>query len=222
LVTAGTETVLTALGWILQTAIVYPSVQRAAQTEIDRVVGRDRMPNFEDLTKLHYVRALVQEVMRLFPATPFAIPHSLKEDDWYDGYFLQKGSTVIANVWAINRDPETYGPDAEVFNPSRYLDEGGRFIDANDNCTYGFGRRKCVGRAFSNNTLLITTACMLWGLHFEAPKASDGSAIIPDIESYVNVGLVRHPSPFKISVRSRFPDVTSVLAAAKEYHGLSE
>ncbi len=63
----------------MQTLVVYPLIQVAGQEEVDRVVGRDRLPNLDDLPKLHYVRAIVQEVMRLYPATPFAIPHSMKE-----------------------------------------------------------------------------------------------------------------------------------------------
>ncbi|KAJ3514436.1 hypothetical protein NLJ89_g2382 [Agrocybe chaxingu] len=198
LMTAGTEAILTALGWILQTLVVYPEVQRAGQQEIDRVVGRDRLPTFDDLPNLHYVRAIVFE------------------DDWYEGYFLEKGSTVIANVWAINRDPDTYGPDAEVFNPGRYLDEKGQLRENDINqCTYGFGRRKCVGRMFANNTLIITSAYMLWALNLTPPKDERGVDIIPDIEAYINVGLIRHVAPFKINVEPRTPDVPSFLAAAK-------
>ena len=40
----------------------YPDVQRKAQEEIDRVVGRDRAPEYSDLESLPYIRALVKEV----------------------------------------------------------------------------------------------------------------------------------------------------------------
>lgn len=54
---------------------------------------------------------------------------------------------------AINRDPETYGPDAETFNPNRYLNSKNQLKSGNENhCTYGFGRRKCVGSTFANNS----------------------------------------------------------------------
>lgn len=63
----------------MQSLIVYPCFQVAGQEEIDRVVGRDRLPTLDDLPKLPYVCAFVHEVMRLYPATPFAIPHSMSE-----------------------------------------------------------------------------------------------------------------------------------------------
>ncbi|CAA7268212.1 unnamed protein product [Cyclocybe aegerita] len=212
LMTAGTEAILTALGWILKTLVVYPEVQRAGQQEIDRVVGRGRFPDFEDLPNLHYVRAIVFEVMRLFPPTPFAIPHSLREDDWYEGYFLEKGSTVIANVWAINRDPDIYGPDAEVFNPRRYLDVKGQLKENDINqCTW---RHSDTDRVVFGSALMITTAYMLWALNLTPPKDERGVDITPDIEAYINVGLIRHVAPFKINVEPRNSDILSLLAAA--------
>ena len=44
--------------------IVYPDVQRKAQEELDRVVGRDRLPEFEDQPSLPYITAIQREVMR--------------------------------------------------------------------------------------------------------------------------------------------------------------
>ncbi len=43
---------------------MYPEIQRKAQAEVDRVIGRDRLPNFTDEPSLPYVAALVKEVLR--------------------------------------------------------------------------------------------------------------------------------------------------------------
>lgn len=39
-------------------------VLKKAQEELDRVVGRERLPNFNDRESLPYVNALVEEVYR--------------------------------------------------------------------------------------------------------------------------------------------------------------
>ena len=44
--------------------ILHPEAQKKAQEEIDRVVGRDRLPSFRDYEHLPYIRAMVKEVMR--------------------------------------------------------------------------------------------------------------------------------------------------------------
>lgn len=43
---------------------LHQDVMRRAQTEIDTVVGRERMPTFEDYDRLSYVSAVVKEVIR--------------------------------------------------------------------------------------------------------------------------------------------------------------
>lgn len=44
--------------------ILHPEVARTAQQEIDTVIGRDRLPNFEDRPSLPYVDCIVKEVLR--------------------------------------------------------------------------------------------------------------------------------------------------------------
>jgi cytochrome P450 len=51
--------------------ILHPEVFAKAQAEIDRVVGTDRLPDFQDRTSLPYVESLVKEVYR------YGSPHPL-------------------------------------------------------------------------------------------------------------------------------------------------
>ena len=52
---------------------LHPEVQKKAQAEIDAVVGRDRMPTFEDQKNLPYVDAIVKEALRWRPVGPLGI-----------------------------------------------------------------------------------------------------------------------------------------------------
>ena len=44
--------------------LLYPNAQAVAREELDRVVGSDRLPDFQDRPSLPYVTALVKEVLR--------------------------------------------------------------------------------------------------------------------------------------------------------------
>jgi cytochrome P450 len=46
---------------------VFPDVLKAAQEELDRVVGKDRLPTFDDEERLPYIRAMVKETLRWRP-----------------------------------------------------------------------------------------------------------------------------------------------------------
>ena len=48
----------------------HPDIMRKAQAELDRVVGRDRLPSFTDMPHLPYIRAIVKEVLRWRPPGP--------------------------------------------------------------------------------------------------------------------------------------------------------
>ena len=44
--------------------LLYPETQVAAREELDRVIGRDRLPEMGDRDSLPYISALAKEVLR--------------------------------------------------------------------------------------------------------------------------------------------------------------
>jgi cytochrome P450 len=53
--------------------VLYPDVQKRAQVQIDSVIGRDRLPTFEDRTSLPYIDAVLRETFRWQPVVPLGI-----------------------------------------------------------------------------------------------------------------------------------------------------
>jgi cytochrome P450 len=84
---------------------LYPEVQQKAQEEIERVIGPYKLPTFNDRERLPYIDAVVKETLRWHPVAPLAIPHAATEDDIYEGYFIPKGSLILANIWYVKRHP---------------------------------------------------------------------------------------------------------------------
>ena len=82
---------------------MFPDVQRKAHEELDRIIGRERLPDLEDEDNLPYIRAICAEIQRWQPVGPIGIPHRLTEDDEYRGMLIPKGSIVIPNVWFVIR-----------------------------------------------------------------------------------------------------------------------
>lgn len=80
---------------------LFPEVQRKAQQELDTVVGKKRLPHFHDRENLPYINALVKEVLRWHPVVPMNLAHTSNQDDTCDGYFIPKGSSILANIWYI-------------------------------------------------------------------------------------------------------------------------
>lgn len=99
LVEAGSETTSTTLNNFLLAMVLHPHAVTEAQKELDRVVGPERIPTWEDERSLPYIRALVKEVLRWRAVNKFGMPHCTSEDDWYGEYFIPKGSVAMLNWW---------------------------------------------------------------------------------------------------------------------------
>src|SRR6267142_6822774 len=65
--------------------VLFPDVQKRIQAELDTVVGRKRLPTFEDRAALPYLDATIKESLRFHPPTPLGIAHLLVEDDVVQG-----------------------------------------------------------------------------------------------------------------------------------------
>ncbi|KAJ8700831.1 hypothetical protein PTI98_003818 [Pleurotus ostreatus] len=70
---AAVETTWSTIAVLFMTMILYPECQKRAQEEIDRVIGSERLPEFEDKDSLPYTTALVHEVLRWHPVIPLGI-----------------------------------------------------------------------------------------------------------------------------------------------------
>ena len=184
--------------WWVLAMIAYPEIQKRAQEQLDLVVGRFRLPTFADAPNLPYIQALVKETLRWRPALPLGIPHRTTEDDWYEGIFIPKGTSCMANVWQCNHDPAHYGDDAASFNPERFLDEHGKLIPGpaetrdDGHSTFGFGRRACVGKHAANDALFMSMATVLWAMRLERPRDESGKEAPLDTETLVDSGMVMY------------------------------
>ncbi|VDC01479.1 unnamed protein product [Peniophora sp. CBMAI 1063] len=220
LFSAGSDTTRAVLSWWGLAMLLYPDIQRRAQDELDATVGRTRVPTFADMPHLPYISAIVKEVIRWRPVTPIGVPHRSTQNDFYEGYFIPKGTVIIPNVWEMNRDTATFGEDAHLFNPSRFLDEKGELLSTlpgskdDGHYTFGFGRRICVGKHVATNSLFIDIAISLWAYSFMNVEGQ-----ILDSEGGMNEGIVVAPKPFKVDIQYRFPEALSLLTQECELRG---
>ncbi|PCH38732.1 cytochrome P450 [Wolfiporia cocos MD-104 SS10] len=203
------------LSWFLLAMVRHPHVWRRAQKEIDEVVGSGRLPDFDDRPSLQYVECVIQEIFRWNPPVPLAMPHQLIADDEYRGYHIPNGSTVMANVWAMTRDPELY-PDPEVFRPERFLEMDKEVAAAADprKLVFGFGRRICPGRFLGESSVWLVVTSVLATFDICTVRDQAGKELIPEVT--VLPGLISHPEHFVCDIRPRSKDAAEVVRRAKD------
>jgi len=180
--------------------VLYPEVQRRAQSEIDSIVGIGRLPNFDDWSTLPYVEAVFRETMRWYPVVPIGVPHAASREDVYCGYHIPKGAVIVPNVWAMTRNAEKY-PLPSEFKPERFLDEQGDLIGDDVGYIFGFGRRICPGRYLAKASVWVAMACILAEFKIEKAKDAEGRPVEPNPE-WVH-GITSSPRSFHCSIVPR-------------------
>ncbi|KAL6250787.1 hypothetical protein RBB50_003090 [Rhinocladiella similis] len=224
MIEAGSDTTQLSMNSMILAMVAYPEVVLKAQKELDAVVG-DRLPQFEDMPDLPYIRAMVKEVLRWRSVSNDHVRHVTSGDVVYKDYFIPEGTSVVINHWALHFDPELF-PDPERFNPDRYYDTpvnnltAGECIHTNDvklrdHWSFGAGRRVCAGYNLAENSLLILTARLLWA--FDVLPAIDkatGQPVKYDVWNY-NPARLFGPKPFPVDFKVRSEERKKIILAAR-------
>ncbi|KAJ3512864.1 hypothetical protein NLJ89_g3271 [Agrocybe chaxingu] len=205
----GADTTVCALYNFTTAMALYPHVQKKAQKVLDDLLSGQRLPEFSDFGSVPYLAAVVNEVLRWHPVTPFAIYHASNQDDTYNGYFIPKGSYMIANSWAILRDESIFGPDTDKFIPERFMkdDANAPGPDLSDvDLAFGFGRRACPGRLMARDTLWVMAAHILTAYDITDPVDKDGNKLTADSPMEWSNAMVSFPPHLRVTFKRRIPE----------------
>ncbi|KAF8599312.1 cytochrome P450 [Ceratobasidium sp. AG-I] len=198
----GADTTVSALSTFFAAMVHYPAVQAAAQAEIDRIIGTDRLPVYKDRNLLPYLEALYKEVMRWHPVAPLGIPHALdtKADDNYRGMRIPGGCMIVANIWNMVHDPKVYH-DPDVFKPERFLGSPETVEPNPEEIIFGFGRRRCPGINVAHSSVWLSIALTLAVYDIKPVVGPDGKPKMPSL-LYSN-GTISHPERFECTITPR-------------------
>ncbi|KAG1854460.1 cytochrome P450 [Suillus subalutaceus] len=196
---AGSDTSASAITFMMMAAAIHTDAQARVQEELDSVVGRTRLPTFDDQEVLPQVTAFMLESMRWRPVSLGGFAHRATKDIVWKNYLIPAGATVIGNHWAIANDPEVF-PEPQKFNPQRWIDDAGRVRDDLRFFTFGFGRRVCPGQHVANRSIFINTALILWAFRLsENPAAKIDTLALSDTAT-------THAAPFEICFEKRIDE----------------
>ncbi|KAJ5563107.1 hypothetical protein N7461_001868 [Penicillium sp. DV-2018c] len=156
-----------ALRIIISAGILYPEAVGQMKEELDSVVGKDRLPSFDDAAQLPWTQAFIKEAMRWRSLTPMGSPRATAGEDECRGYRIPSGANILVNVWAMNHD-ETVFPDPFAFKPSRWIENPNL-----PQMLYGIGQRACPGRHMGQDSLFLATARLFWAFDMSQPPDAE-------------------------------------------------
>jgi cytochrome P450 len=154
---AGHETTANAMAWMWYLLARNHDARDRMLEEVDRVL-EGRRPTVDDVPKLVWTSACVQEGMRMFPPA-WSIPRTAIREDSIDGHRIPRGATVIIPIYSLHHD-ERFWPEPELFDPSRFLPENTKGRHRSAYLPFGGGKRVCIGTSFALMETALITAMM--------------------------------------------------------------
>ncbi|KAG6374895.1 cytochrome P450 [Boletus reticuloceps] len=139
----------------------HPDVLARLREEIIAKVGPSRRPTHDDMREMKYLRAFIDEVLRLYPPAPFNIRSSIEAQIWPElnggkPFYIPPDTTIAYCVFLLHRRKDLWGPDADLFDPDRFLDERlHKYLTPNPFIflPFGAGPRICLGQQFAYNEI---------------------------------------------------------------------
>nr|QIB84903.1 ferulate 5-hydroxylase 2 [Populus tomentosa] len=173
----GTETVASAIEWVMAELMKSPLDQKRVQQELADVVGLERRVEESDIEKLTFLKCALKETLRMHPPIPLLL-HETSEDAEVAGYFIPKQTRVMINAYAIGRDKNSW-EDPDAFLPSRFKKPGVPDFKGNhfEFIPFGSGRRSCPGMQLGLYTLDLAVAHLLHCFTWELPDGMKPSEL---------------------------------------------
>jgi cytochrome P450 len=161
---AGHETTANALSWSLYLLSQAPEARARIEREVEEVLG-GRPIGPDDLPRLVFTRAVIDEAVRLYPPVPF-MSRAAIEDDRIGNLKIPKDSMVAIAPWVLHRHRRLWD-EPEAFDPDRFMPERRGAIDRFAYLPFGAGPRVCIGASFALQEAVIVLASVVGAARLE-------------------------------------------------------
>ncbi|KAH8593799.1 cytochrome P40 monooxygenase [Bisporella sp. PMI_857] len=179
LVAAGSETSSTFLSATTYYLLKNPSMLEKLQNEVRKAFQNDSEIDGENVKRLVYLNAVIEEGLRIFPPAPFGLPRVCPGAE-IDGHWVPKGSIIATAAHATSRDSRYFFLPHE-FHPERWLptdhpDYDTRFAADFKEASkpFSLGPRWCIGQYLAYLELRITLTKLAWNFDWAFAPSNEG------------------------------------------------
>ncbi|XP_068975698.1 probable cytochrome P450 12a5, mitochondrial [Bombus flavifrons] len=153
----GVQATANSEAFILYNLAKNPRTQRRLYDEITSVLPNNDAPFTErTLKNMPYLKACLQETLRLHPAIPY-ITRLLPKTIHLHGYTIPKGTFVIMANQITSQREENF-EDPLKFRPERWLSNYAKEDTDFSYLPFGYGVRSCLGKSMAELKMMLLTA----------------------------------------------------------------
>jgi len=170
---AGHETTSTWCYWAIFAMAKYPDVQEKLYDDVMKEAPSTGAISLEQVEQMEYLSAFLIECLRLFPPLGITLRRN-RYEECFAGYKVPAGTTLMISMHLLHRNPKYWGPDAEAFQPERWLADKNGGVAGGGIDTKGFtflpfgaGGHSCIGYRFATIEAKLIMAHMARALRIE-------------------------------------------------------
>jgi cytochrome P450 len=128
-----------------------------------------------------------------------AVPHCALEDVKIGGFTIPKGANIMPSLYHVLRDPSHF-KDPDVFNPERFINSEGEFINNERVIAFGVGKRSCLGQSLAEKEFFI----FFTGILQQFKLLKDPATILPSYNDIYPEAILRVAPNYQIILKKRF------------------
>lgn len=161
-IVAGSETTANLLSGLIARLIWNPDKYEKLCAEIRGAFKDESDLTYENLSKLTYLNACLEEGLRIYPPVPTGLLRTVPQaGDTIDGHFVPGGTSVAVGSWAASHNPVNFR-DCDSFIPERYIDKAYDTDYKKAAQAFSLGPRGCIGRHLSYMEMRLILGRLLW------------------------------------------------------------
>lgn len=189
---AGSVTTAIAMTNALLLLLQHPRCMKKVRDEIDVALDpEDVVAPYDKVRHLPYLRACLDEALRLWPPTSHGLPRETPPEGMaIADHYIQGGVTVSMPAIVAHRN-EMLFPDADKYIPERWFGEPGKDLQPYF-IAFSAGARGCIGRNISYLEQSVVLASVLHRYNFALPHSTW------DIQRLETMNLILGPMPVKV------------------------
>ncbi|KAL2422000.1 Cytochrome P450 monooxygenase FUM15 [Exophiala dermatitidis] len=200
---AGHETTASAFTWAVYMLCQHPEIQTRLRREIHQHLPKSASASasfgssdsdskvvitHDMIDNMPYLHAVCQETLRLWAPVPLTL-RKTAVDTSIQNHFVPRDTMIILSPWAVNHNFALWGPDADKFNPDRWMAPGqanaGGAVSNYAFLTFLHGPRSCIGMKFAQAEFACLVAAFVGSFEF--------SQLDPDEVIDIKGGITARP-----------------------------